>query len=183
MIDITVPYEYTVEQKSEGSLRLKRLALLALYILYPAVLIFVVGSGTAAIVAPLLAFIPLSLWAIIFLTWRYVKISYQYVITSGRLSFVKHYGARTHKMQFEVAIKDAKLIAPIGFREHDERLEIFSPEITYSALSSKRAEDQYYIAFENAEGKKCVFFFEATKKALEICKMYNPKIVVIQVRY
>ncbi len=183
MIDITVPYEYTTEQKAEGALRWKRLALLALYILYPAVLLFVVGSGAAAIIAPLLAFIPLSLWLLIFLTWRYVKISYQYVTLSGKIRFVKHYGARTHKPQFEIALKDAKLIAPVGFREHDERLEIFDPEITYSAVSSKSAPDQYYIAFENTEGKRCVFFFEATNKALEICKMYNPQTVVTQVRY
>jgi hypothetical protein len=183
MIDITAPYEYTVEQKVEGSLRLKRLALLFLYILYPAALIFVVGNGSAAIIAPLLAFIPLSLWIIIFLTWRYVKISYQYTVMSGKLAFVKHYGTRTHKTQCEIMLKDAKLIAPVGFREHDERLEIFAPEITYSALSSKNAPDRYYIAFENTEGKKCVLFFEATSKALEICKMYNPKTVVTKVRY
>ncbi len=183
MIDITVPYEYTVEQKAEGKLRLKRLALLFLYILYPATLIFVVGNGSAAIIAPLLAFIPLSLWIIIFLTWRYVKISYQYTVMSGKLTFVKHYGTRTHKTQCEIVLKDAKHIAPVGFREHDERLEIFAPEITYSALSSKNAPDRYYIAFENAEGKKCVLFLEATSKALEICKMYNPNTVVTKVRY
>ena len=183
MIDITVPYEYTVEQKAEGALRLKRLALLLLYILYPATLIFVVGNGSAAIIAPLLAFIPLSLWIIIFLTWRYVKISLQYVAQSGKLTFIKHYGSRTHKPQCEIVLKDARLIAPVGFREHDERLEIFAPEITYSALSSKKATDQYYIAFENAAGKRCVLFFEATSKMLEICKMYNPNTVVTKVRY
>ncbi|MBE6662059.1 MAG: hypothetical protein E7606_02115 [Ruminococcaceae bacterium] len=183
MIDITVPFEYTVEQKSEGTLRWKRLALLALYFAYPIVLIFVVGSGTAALIAPLLAFIPLSLWIIIFLTWRYVKISYQYTVTSGRLCFIKHYGNRTHKTQFEMALKDAKLIAPVGHREHDERLELFAPEMTYNGVSSKNAPDTYYIAFENAEGKRCVFFFEATTKALELFKMYNPKTVVVKVRY
>ena len=183
MIDITTPYEYTVEQKAEGKFRLGRIALLLLYILYPATLIFVVGNGSAAIIAPLLAFIPLSLWIIIFLTWRYVKVSYQYTIQSGKLTFVKHYGTRTHKTQCEITLKAAKHIAPVGFREHDERLEIFAPEITYSALSSKNASDRYYIAFENAEGKKCVFFFEATEKALERCKMYNPVTVVTKVRY
>ena len=183
MVDITVPYEYTVEQKAEGVLRLKRMALILLYILYPATLLFVVGNGSAAIIAPLLAFIPLSLWIIIFLSWRYVKISLQYVAQSGKLTFIKHYGTRTHKPQCEIALKEAKLIAPVGFREHDERLELFAPEITYDARSSKKAVDQYYIAFENTEGKKCVFFFEATSKLLEICKMYNPSTVVTTVRY
>lgn len=183
MIDITTPYEYTVEQKAEGALRFKRLALLFLYILYPATLIFVVGNGSAAIIAPLLAFIPLSLWIIIFLTWRYVKISHRYTVMSGKLTFVTLYGTRTQKTRCEITLKDAKHIAPVGFREHDERLEIFSPEITYSALSSKNAPDKYYIAFENAEGKKCVLFFEATSKVLEICKMYNQNTVVTKVRY
>ena len=182
MLDITVPHEYTVEQKNEGSIRWKRLGLLALYILYPAALIFIVGSEMH-LFASLLALIPLSLWIIIFLTWRYVNISYQYVITSGRLTFIKHYGARTHKKQFEVALKEAKLIAPVGIREHEERRELFDPEITYCGLSSKNAPDQYYIAFENENGQRCVFFFEATKKTLELCKMYFPGTVVTQVRY
>lgn len=183
MIDITTSYEYTVEQKAEGKLRLGRLALLFLYILYPATLLFVVGNGAAAIIAPLLAYIPLSLWIIIFLTWRYVKISYQYTIMSGKMTLVKHYGTRTHKTLCEITLKNAKYIAPVGFREHDERLEIFAPEITYNALSSKNANDKYYIAFENAEGKKCVLFFEATSKMLDICKMYHPNTVVTKVRY
>ena len=74
-------------------------------------------------------------------------------------------------------------IALAAYRTGAGLVEIFAPEVTYSALSSKKATDQYYIAFENAEGKKCVLFFEATSKILEICKMYNPNTVVIKVRY
>ena len=173
MIDITVPYEYTVEQRCEGKWKWKCIGLIALYVLYPLALIFVVGSGAAALAAPMLCFIPLSLWMIIFLTWRYVKVSYQYVITSGKISFIKYYGARTKKVQFEVAIKDAVLIAPIGIREYDERLEIFAPVVTYNGISSRKAENQYYFAFEDKDGKHCVFFFEATDTALELCQMYN----------
>ena len=173
MIDITVPYEYTTEQKSEGKWKWKRFGLILLYILYPAVLIFIVGSGAVALAAPLLGFIPLSLWAIVFLTWRYVKVSYQYVIASGKLRFIKQYGPRTKKLQFEVAIKDAVLIAPLDIREYRERLELFGPTVTYNGLSSTKAPNQYYFAFENKNGQHCVFFFEATDKALELCRMYN----------
>ncbi len=173
MVDITVPYEYTVEQKCEGKWKWKRMGLLVLYVLYPLALIFVVGSGAAALAAPLLCFIPLSLWAIVFLTWRYIKVSYQYMITSGKLCFAKQYGARTKKIQFEVAIKDAFLIAPMGIREYSERLELFAPTVTYNGVSSAKAKNQYYLAFENKDGKHCVFFFEATDKALELFSMYN----------
>ena len=173
MVDITVPYEYTVEQKNEGIWKWKRLGLISLYVLYPLVLIFIVGSGAVALAAPLLCFTPLSLWAIVFLTWRYVKVSYQYVITSGKISFFKHYGTRTKKFQFEVAIKDAVLIAPMGIREYDERLELFAPTVTYNGISSVKSENRYFFAFENKDGQHCVFFFETTNKTLELLQMYN----------
>ena len=173
MVDITAPYEYTTEQKNEGKWKWKRLGLILLYILYPAVLIFVVGSGAVALAAPLLGFIPLSLWAIVFLTWRYVKVSYQYVIESGKISFFKHYGPRTKKLQFEIAIKDAVLIAPLDKREYRERLELFDPTVIYNGLSSTKAPNQYYLSFEDKDGRHCVFFFEATDKALDFFRMYN----------
>ena len=41
-----------------------------------------------------------------------------------------------------------------------------------------------YFVYENAEGKRCVFYFEATEKMLKLCRNYNSSHTVItKVRY
>ena len=82
------------------------------------------------------------------------------------------------------AIKECLQIAPATEREWIERLEIYDPEVTYSAVSSVDSPDKYYAAFETPEGKRCVFYFEATEKMLKLCRNYNSAhTVVTKVRY
>ena len=63
-------------------------------------------------------------------------------------------------------------------------LEQYDPEVTYSAVSTVDSPDKYYAAFETPEGKRCVFYFEATEKMLKLCRNYNSAhTVVTKVRY
>lgn len=183
MTDITVPYEYCVDQKNEGKWKWRRIGLLFLYILYPALLIFIVGSGVGALAAPLLCFIPLSTWMLVFFTWRYVNVSYEYTVISGKLTFTKHFGTSSHKKQFDTMLKNAIIIAPVGNREYNERLELFRPVIRYNGIASEKSPDGYFIAFVDETGKHSVFFFEATKTMLDLCKMYFPDTVSSKVRF
>ena len=68
--------------------------------------------------------------------------------------------------------------------EYSGKIEDFAPEAEYCALSARDAEDAYFALFRNSEGKKCVFYFEATARMLKICRMYNPSgTVMSKVRY
>ncbi|HOA85354.1 MAG TPA: hypothetical protein PKN17_04925, partial [Bacillota bacterium] len=65
-------YEFTVSQKYEGKYFWRRVALIAAYVFY-VIAAFLIGAF-ARIIVPLLAFVPLSAWVLVFFTWRYVSV-------------------------------------------------------------------------------------------------------------
>lgn len=179
--DFTSTYEYTVEQKPEGKFKLIKLAFISLYIIYPLVfmaILFIIQ------IFQLFALVAVTEWMLVYFTWKYAKPEYEYSVTSGRVTFSVVYGKRSRREMLNFAIKDCLQIAPATEREWIERLELYDPEIVYSALSSSDSPDKYYAAFENADGKRCVFYFEATEKMLKLCRNYNSSHTVItKVRY
>lgn len=179
--DFTSTYEYTVEQKAEGKFKLMKLSLILLYVLYPVIfmaILFIIQ------LFQLFALVAVTEWMLVYFTWKYVKPEYEYSVTSGRVTFSIIRGKRSRSEVVSFAIKDCLQIAPASDREWSERLELYDPEIVYSALSTTSSPDKYYAAFENGEGKRCVFYFEATEKMLKLCRNYNSSHTVItKVRY
>ena len=169
-------YEFVVRQKIEGKWRFARVGLILLYILFPLVILFL--GMKAQVIAPLLALVPISLWVLIFITWRLVSIEYEYSITSGILTFAKIYGGRSRRKILELSLHDAVRIAPLENADEATRANAWRPEREYSGISSLRAPDIYFILFEDKSDKKArrraVFYFEATERALQICRFYNP---------
>ena len=179
--DFTSTYEYTVEQKSEGKFRLMRIGFMALYVLYPLIfmaILFIIQ------IFQLFALVAVTEWMLVYFTWKYVKPEYEYSVTSGRVTFSVIRGKRSRKEMVSFAIKDCLQIAPATERDWVERLELYDPEVVYSAVSTASSPDRYYAAFEDAEGRRCVFHFEATEKMLKLCRNYNSSHTVItKVRY
>ena len=179
--DFTSTYEYTVEQKPEGKFRLMKIGFLSLYILYPVIFMAVLFIIQ---LFQLFALVVVTEWMLVYFTWKYTKPEYEYSVTSGRVTFSVIRGKRSRKEMLTFAIKDCLKIAPATDGDFIAMLEQYDPEITYSAVSSVDSPDKYYAAFENAEGKRCVFYFEATEKMLKLCRNYNSShTVVTKVRY
>ena len=173
--------EYTYAKRAEGGLRLARALLVAGYVAFVA-LYFLICYASRVI--PIFALAPLFLWMLVYFTWKYVKPEYEYSVTSGRVTFSVIHGKRSRKEMVNFAIKNCLQIAPATEREWIERLELYDPEVTYSALSSTSTPDKYYAAFETEDGKRAVFYFEATEKMLKLCRNYNSAHTVItKVRY
>ncbi len=175
-------YEFAVSQKTEGKWALARIALITLYVLYPLGLLLV--GMKFSIIAPLLAFIPLSLWVLIFITWRRVAVDYEYSIVSGTLSFTKIYGNRSRRKVFEMQLKNAVRIAPLENEGEATRATAYLPEREFVGVSTMSAPDIYFMLFELQDGKtgekrRAIFYFEATQKMLSICRYYNPSGTVL----
>jgi len=175
-------YEHAVKQKIEGKWRLARIGLVALYVFFTLswVLLFIAVS-----IPHLIAILPLFLWMLVFFTWRYVCVEYEYSITSGVLTFSKIYNNRTRRKVLELTLRDAVSIAPLDGASHSERATAWHPEREFSAISSLRAPDIYIILFEltdkrKKEKRRAIFYFEPTAKALQICRFYNPSATVLQ---
>lgn len=177
-------YEFAVRQRKEGKWRFARIALIALYIGFPiAILIF---GAVNKVLLPLLALTPLATWMLVFATWRFVDIEYEYSITSGELTFAKIFGGRSRRTYLHLTLRDAVRIAPLENEAEAAKATAYRPEKEFSCISSLLAPDIYFILFEHeyTEGgktKKCraIFYFEATAKALQICRYYNPSATVI----
>lgn len=170
-------YEFVVHQKIEGKWLLARIGLILLYSAY--VLGALLLGLTTRIIVPLLALIPVTLWILVFVTWRYTDVEYEYSITSGELTFAKIFGSRSRRRQLVILLRDAVRIAPLDNGEYSALATQWRPEREYSAVSSMSAPDIYYILFEcKGSGKKdkcrAIFYFEATARALQICRFYNP---------
>ena len=172
-------YEFVVAQKSEGKWRLARIGLGLLYVC------FVLGSmltGISLNVLPPLALVPVFTWMLVFFTWRYVSVEYEYSITSGEFVFSKVFGNRSRRTVLKLMLRDATRIAPLDHAEEAAKATAFRPEREFSAISSQYASDVYFILFEYQTGKekhRAILYFEATQKALQICRFYNPSATVV----
>ena len=171
-------YEFAVRQKSEGKWRLARIGMILFYVAFVAG--WLTFGFTLSLFVPLLALIPISTWILVFITWRYVSVEYEYSITAGELTFSKIYGGRSRSKKLTLKLRDAVRIAPLEDEQEAARATAYHPEREFSAISSLRAPDIYFILFEYAfrEGgkqqkRRAIFYFEATARALQICRFYN----------
>ena len=176
-------YEFVVRQRIEGKWLLARVAMITLYVCF---VLAWLAFGFNSIGVPLLALIPITTWMLVFFTWRYVAVEYEYSITSGELIFSKIYGNRSRRTCLKLKLRDAVRIAPLANEEEAKRATEYHPEREFSAISSLRAPDVYFMLFEfsskggeRSEKRRAIFYFEATQKTLQICRFYNPSSTVL----
>ena len=175
-------YEHAVSQKIEGRWLVARIGLVFFYVCV-ALSMLLIGIGTGYL-APLIALTPLLIWILVFVTWRFVAVDYEYSITSGVLTFARIYGNRSRHTVLEIELRQASRIAPLDNGVWTAHADKWCPEREYSAISSLKAPDIYFILFEhNSESRKekrrAVLYFEATNRALQICRFYNPSATVL----
>ena len=175
-------FEHCVGQRITAKWAALRVALVLFYALF-VVALLVVGLFIR-IGWPLFALVPLLLWILVFVTWRYTDIEYEYTITSGKLAFSKIYGGRSRKRVFEMNLRDAVLIAPLDNGSYSARATAYRPERSFEGVSSFLAPNIYMLLFEldakkRADKRRAIFYFEITKKALAICRFYNQSATVI----
>ena len=164
------PYEYTVMQKRTAALAFRKISLIALYVLWTIGLLTV--GAMSRLIAPLLAFIPFSLWLLVFLTWRYTQVEYEYSFFSGTLTVSRVLGGRARKELCRVAIRSVSEILPYE-DAYVDRIERFSAERTVFAASDENAQNLYAVLWTDGNNVRTVLFFEASEKALKICRYYN----------
>lgn len=169
-------YEFVVSQKKDGKVKLYRILAVVGYVLF---FISVFATLCVLHLPYLVAVLPLFEWILIFFTWRYLSQEYEYSMTSGYMTFTVIYGGRSKKKKLEVCIKDMKEIAPYN-EAACARLENRGLKKDYIFVSSLDAPDMYYAVFDQ-DGEDQVVYFEATKKALQILRFYNPITVVTEV--
>lgn len=165
-------YEYGADRKREGKLKLLSVALIFLYVAF-------VGGTFGLLYSigliPVFAAVPVILWIIVLLTWRYVQVDNIYRLSEGGFTLVRKYGNRGGKVICEFRIKEASLIAP----EYEciDALKSIPKSRVYDALPSRSAADSYVALFTDKDGELSAIKFQATEQAVKVLKYYNEKTV------
>lgn len=105
-------YEFKAEQKHEEKWLLLRILLIIASVLYTVGYLALIISTR---IIPLGALIPLTLWILIFFTWRYANPDYEYTIASGVMSYYVRYGnKKKKKLKAQIRLSEAETITPLS---------------------------------------------------------------------
>ena len=173
-------YEYVVSPAKQPIWRLKRVLAIIGYIAY-AVIVFSVGAMTKLLM-PMMALVPLTTWMLVWFTWGFVSVEYEYSFVSGTMTLTKILAGRRRKKVVDIHIKEMHVIAPFD-GDYIKQAEQYAPEKTYDFTSSMQSPDLYFALFETEQGRRGIVYFEATKQALKILRYYNTGTVITDVRY
>ncbi len=174
-MDPSSTYEYVASPRKQPAYRLKRALMVIAYAVY-VVALLIVGMTTKLLV-PMLALVPLSLWIIVFFTWRYVSVEYEYSLTGGVMSLSYIYGGRSRKHVADIRIKSMSAVAPFD-GEYIKQAEAYAPEHTLDFTSDLQKPEVYYALYETEEGRRGILYFEATEQTLKILRYYNSAVVI-----
>lgn len=161
-------YELRTTQKSEGGWLWFKVGMISLYVIYTLAYLAVVFKTAFVAIG---AILPLTLWILVLLTWRYVNPDYLYTIESGMIKFTVIYGNRTKKQRVSAKISECIEIAPVEMCK--ELIKSVKPERVYNALPSKKCDTPYALLFKDSSGKLSVLYITTTHEAIKSLKFYN----------
>lgn len=164
-------YEYVVKPKKDRKNFLCRVLLIIGYVLF--IFAWLFFGLLTRIFIPLLAFIPISLWLLVFATWRYVNVEYEYAIESGVITFSKIYGGKSRKRILVFDIRDAERILPLGEAGTRRALDDFDPRYEFSFAKSEDSDDSFLALCTDEDDSRLAVSFTADSRLLKLLKMYN----------
>lgn len=176
-MDPSQTYEYVTSPRKQTSYKIKRIFMVLAYVAY-VVTLLIVGLNTRLLV-PMMALIPLSTWIIVWLTWRYVSVEYEYSLTGGIMTLNKIYGGRSRKKVTDIRIKDMSMVAPFD-GEYINAAEQYAPERTVDFTSDLQKPEVYFALYETEDKRRGILYFEVTEQTLRILRYYNSQAVTVR---
>ena len=163
------PFEYAVAEAKNKALKLRKTLLILGYIVYVVVFFAIFVSINIF----MCAFVLISSIAVVWLTWRFTQIEYEYSFFAGELTVNRILGNRTRKNLTKVRIQAFSAVFP-ATELNQSKIEAFAAEKTIFAASEAKAENLWVALWEDAEsGKRQALYFEPNEKAIKILKYYN----------
>ena len=166
-----IPYEYTVSEKKNATLTFKRLSLIALYVLWVAGLLLL--GAQIKLILPLLALIPVTLWMLVFFTWRFTQVEYEYSLFAGEMTVCRVLGGRSRKKLAQVKIREIGDVYPCYDGSNAERVDAYGSEQVIFAASSSDSPTLCAVMWKDEDDKKKLLFFDCNEKAAKILRYYN----------
>ena len=168
-------YEYVVSPKKDGKNKLNRFLLILLYGFF--ILGWLVFGLATKIFVPLLALIPLTTWFLVFATWRYVNVEYEYVVESGVITFTKVYGGKSRKRILELDVRDIEAILPLGEKKTRISLDEFDPCREYFFAVSESDAESYVAVCTDEDGNRLSVTFTPDDRLYRVIRYYNSSVL------
>ena len=171
----TQSYERLIKKKTEGKLLLAKIGLIACYTLFAIIgvlLAVLLADGHPALLL-LVAVLDFCLWLF---TWKLSNIEYEYAFISGTFYLSKIFGKANRREVFESELSRAVTVAPYSgqYKLDAEKQE---PKRIIPAISSKKAEDVWFILFESEGGTRTLVLFEADERSLRCLRHGCPRAI------
>ena len=166
-------YEKIVKVSYRGKHLAKTVSLIMSYALFFSVwLISALNSGNRAsliLVAGMLCTL-----LIVLVTWKYIRLEYEYSFWYGRIEIAKIYGKKKRKQLIETEIKTLLTVAPATNENIAEAERRFEIDDRLVAVSSEQAENIWFALTGGKDEKRILIFFEADERCLSMLKSINP---------
>lgn len=164
------PFECVVAEAKNSALKMRKLLFIALYALWVIVFFAIVMLIKFFV---LIMFVPVTLWILIFFTWRYTQVQYEYSFLAGEITVSRILNERFRKEMLKVHIRDFSAVVPCR-DEYVDQINAFGTEKTFFAVSAKDSPGRYAAMWQDKEnGTKMVLYFEPDEKSLKILRYYN----------
>ena len=148
--------EFTYEKKNEGKVRLARNLMICGYVLY--LVVFFLACYLSRVI-PVFALAPLTLWIIIFFTWKLVKYDCYFEFKAGMLELgtvkVNKKGDRRKNQLVSIHVKEA-ISATLYDPKSDD---LKTVEKVYDLSESQHSDKRILIIFEK-DGKRQAAIFD-----------------------
>ena len=155
------PFKYTIEKQGKSRTR-RRILLILAYVAW--VIVFFAAGAILKLILPLLCFIPLSVWFLSWLTWRFTHEEISIKLFAGTMTVTRTYDGKMPKKLTEVKLKDMDCFEKYSV----EKIGKYNAKNIIDATANGNYNDAYIAAW----GETAVVM-EVNEKALKIIKYYR----------
>ena len=161
--------EYIIKEKNEGKVLFKKTGLALGYVIL-ALLLSVLNLSFAPEELRLLFFvlIAIAIGFLAFITWRFVCIEYEIIISGGELTVTAIYGKSVSRKIISKTLNSFSEMGDYDERAYEE-ISKLSLQKNYLCISSLSASKIFYALFEE-ENERHILYFDVTEKAEELLR-------------
>ena len=161
--------EYIIKEKTEGKALLKKIALAVGYVALALILSALnISFAPEELRLLFFALIAAAVAFVAFVTWRFVCVEYEVIISGGELTVTAIYGKSVSK---KIISKSLNSFSEMG--EYDDRaygeISKLSLQKNYLCISSLSAPMVFYAIFEE-ESERHILYLDVTEKAADLLR-------------
>lgn len=165
--------EHIVKQKRQGKLLVIKILIIALYIALEIIpTVALIALAPSFLLVPFILIVTTVVVIIYKITWKYTCIEFEYQIIDDTIIFTKIYGKTKRKNILEMPIRAFSVLGA-HTAEAEKYLSELLVDKSFLFISSFDAENIYFGEFE-AEGEKCIIFFEVNEATSLRLKRHAP---------